>query len=318
MKLPVSIVIPSLFDAELFERSLPPLLAELERRDAGDEVLVVDDSGDGSIEPWMTRHFPSVEVLTRAENGGYGPALLDGVERARHGLVFCMNPDVVVRTRFLEPLVEALEDDDVHSAVPRILLHGDEARIESVTEIRFRHDLAEVGQPGLEERAGEFEAHVRPVAYGIGGACLLRRDPFVESGGCDPLFAPFYWEDVDVGWRAWRAGQRVLYVPKSVVEHHHRGTIRSRVNERVVRAMIEKNRLLFQWKHLDSPELVERHVASLYRWAVDAWLQDEREELIWLALALDQLDEVRDARAALPPSKRSFEEIREASATDRD
>lgn len=318
MSAPVSIVIPSLFDAELFERSLPPLLAETARRGGGDEVLVVDDTGEDLIRPWMESRFPEVKVLTRDTNGGYGPALHAGIEAASHPLVFSMNPDVVVHEGFLEPLVQALADSSVHSAVPRILLHGDPERIESVTEIRVRNGLGEVGQPGLEGRADEFGEETIPVAYAIGGASLLRREEFLAAGGMDALYEPFYWEDVDLGWSAWRRGQRVLYVPASVVEHHHRGTIKTRVQERMVRAAIEKNRLLFQWKHLDDPQLVQEHLTALYRWAVDAWLRDEREELIWLALAMDQVQDARRARESLPKPERTFDEIRGLSAPERD
>ena len=318
MNQPVSIVIPSLFDVGLFERGLPPLLEELARRDSDDEVLVVDDTGEDRIGPWMTDHFPDVVVHARAENGGFGLALLDGVRAARHGLVFCMNPDIVVHPGFLEPLVSPMEDPEVHSTVPRILLHGEEDAIESVTEIRVRAGMGELGQPGLEGRASEFLEETIPVAYGVGGACLLRRDEFLARGGCDRIYEPFYFEDLDIGWYGWRSGQRVLYVPDSVVEHHHRGTIRKRVRERFVRAMIEKNRLLFQWKFLDTQEACAEHVAALYRTATDAWLADEREELVWLALALDQVEEVRESRAKLPPASRNWDEILRATSHPED
>ena len=317
MSRPVSLVIPSLLDEELFERSLPPLLAETKRRGLDDEVLVVDDTGQGLVARWLGQHYPTVGVVVRDENGGYGRALTDGVAAARHALVFCMNPDVVVHPSFLEPLIACLEDDEVHSAVPRILLHGDAKTIESATEIRVKKGLGEVGQPGLEGRAAEFEKKVVSVAYAIGGACLLRKSDFLASG-CDPIYEPFYWEDVDVGWTAWRSGRRVLYVPESVVEHHHRGTIRNRASEDMVRAMIEKNRLLFQWKFLDSEEEIQEHLAALYRWAVDAWLGDERQELIWIALALQQIEEVRASREQLPPAKRSYAEIRSLSSLEVD
>jgi len=315
---PVSVVIPSLFDPSMFEEALSRFLEDLARRNAGDEVLVVDDTGDDRLAPWMGEHYPSVRVFARKENGGFSKALLDGVREARHDFVFCMNPDILVHGGFLEPLIEALADPTVHSAVPRILLHGGEDTIESVTELRVRSGLGEVGQPGLEGRADEYCEGVRPVAYGIGGAFLLRRQEFLDEGGCDPIFEPFYWEDVDLGWRAWRAGRRVLYVPSSVVEHHHRGTIKKRVRENFVRAMIEKNRLLFQWKYLDTEEEIAEHIAALYRYAIDAWLSDEREELVWIALALDQVEEVRKSRAGLPPAVRNWRDIRKESSKERD
>jgi len=313
MSTPVSIVIPSLFDPEQFERSLPPLLAYLGQRAAGDQVLVVDDTGEAQLEPWLSEHFPTVEVLSRKANGGFAAALTDGVRASQHGLVFCMNPDVVVHGGFLEPLLSALEDPVVHSVVPRMLLMGDAERIESVSAVRIEYGLCSIEQPGLAGRAEGFTQGECAMPYAIGGAMLMRRDEFLDAGGFDPLFEPFYWEDVDLGWSAWRAGRRVLYVPESVVEHHHRGTIKTRIQENLVRAMIEKNRLLFQWKHLDEPQLVEEHLQALNRWAIDAWIGDEREELIWLALALEQAEEARERRTSLPPAKRSFSEIQAQS-----
>lgn len=314
MTQPVSVVIPCLDDRDLLEKNLPPLLEELENRALGDDVLVVDDTGEAVLAEWLAEHFPSVVCHSRKENGGFAVALLDGVKRAKHELVFSMNPDVLVHRGFMDPLVACIEDPDVHSVTPRVLLNGDEETVESVTEIFMRHGIGEVRQQGLEGKAEHFTTQPIPVAYGIGGTLLMRRDEFVSSGGFDPIYEPFYWEDVDLGWMGWRSGRQVLYQPASVVEHHHRGTIGSRVPKDLVRAVIEKNRLLFQWKVMDTPEVLEKHVAALYRLAVDAWLGDQREELIWLTLALDQLKQVIKTRKSLPSAARDFEEIRRATS----
>ncbi len=78
--------------------------------------------------------------------------------------------------------------------------------------------------------------------------------------------------------------------------------------------MIERNRLLFQWKCIDDPELLVRHLAALYRMAVDAWIGDSRQELIWLAMALDKLDAAMASREALPAAGADFSEIRRLSS----
>jgi len=295
---PVSVVVPSLGDTELLERNLPALLAEFDARGVGDELVVVDDTGDGVLEPWLAGRFPAARVVSRSENGGFARALLDGVRDARRDLVFSMNPDVRVRAGFLGPLVEALEEPDVAAAVPEVLLGGEEGRIESLVELVFERGFVELNQPALGQEAGERggPSRRRPVAFAVGGTALLRREPFLAAGGFDPLFEPFYWEDVDYGWCAWRKGQRVVFEPRSVVEHHHRGTIGKVVPPDVVRAAIEKNRLLFQWKHLDG-ELLAAHLVALNRRAIDAWLCDERDELLWIHLALEQLEEALASRA---------------------
>ena len=64
-----------------------------------------------------------------------------------------------------------------------------------------------------------------PCFYGGGGSCAFDRRKFLELGGFDALLAPFYLEDTDLGYMAWKRGWKVLYQPRSIVYHEHRGTI---------------------------------------------------------------------------------------------
>jgi GT2 family glycosyltransferase len=300
MTRPVSVVLPSLDDLDLLEAGLPPLLEELERRGQGDEVVIVDDTGRNVLGPALAERFGTVRVLAMEKNGGYAAALLAGMRAAQHPLVFSMNPDVRVRPGFLDPLVACLAEPEVAAVVPRVLLGGQEERIESLTYLEEKAGLLVVDQPGLGDVVDAPRLRLGSVAFAIGGACLLRRDEFLESGGFDPLFEPFYWEDVDWGWQQWRAGRCILYQPASVVEHHHRGTIGRRLGADFVRAVIERNRLLFTWKHAQGREFQRRHLAACHRWALDAYLADRREDLVWLAFALDRVEQALAARRALP------------------
>ena len=305
---PLSAIIPSLDDLELLERCLVSLTAEVERRAVGDELIVVDDTGQGTLAPALASSFPEVRVLSNAENLGFGAALLAGVEAAKSELVLCLNPDIIVRTGALDPLVASLDDDSVAAAVPRLLLDGVEGAIESDTLFVEVDGLYSVAQPSLGEGSVDAEGAPLPVAFAVGGACLLRRDEFLARGGFDALFEPFYWEDVDLGLEAWRAGRRVLLVPASTFEHHHRGTIGRVVPEKLVRAAQERNRLLCQWKHLGGEDEWRAHIDALVRWCVDAWLDDDREELEWLVLALAKLDRVFASRASVGESQAALGE----------
>ncbi len=313
MKQPVSIVLPSLDQLDLLEQNLPPLLLELERRAAGDEVIVVDDTGRRMLEEPLARAFSKVRVVAREENGGFAHALRTGVEAARAELVFSMNTDVRVRPGFLAPLVRHLDLPEVAAVAPRVLLNGREDRVESVTELRFEQGLPSVAQVGLAADAGPLPERASPIVFAIGGAFLFRKEEFLQRGGFDPLYEPFYWEDVDLGFEEWTAGRRVIYEPESVVEHHHRGTIGKLVPEEVFRAAIEKNRLLFAWKFLDGPELLREHLAALLRMSLDAWIRDERAELLWLVLALEQLDQALERRRGREKGALSFLEARARS-----
>ncbi len=312
MSRPVSVVLPALDSLALFERHLPPLLEELARRAVGDEVLVVDDTGRDVLAEPLARRFPAVRVLAREANGGFARALKSGVEAARHELVFSMNTDVHVRPGFLAPLVSCLEAPDVAAVAPRVLLGGSEDRVESLVELAFEDGMPSVVQPLLSE-AEQRTLERTPVAFAVGGTVLFRKREFLARGGFDPLYEPFYWEDVDLGFEIWSRGGRVLLEPASVVEHHHRGTIGKLVSEEIFRAAIERNRLLFAWKFLDDPELLAEHVAALLRSALDAWIRDERAELLWLVLALERLDAALAARKRRRRAALSFREVLERS-----
>lgn len=59
----------------------------------------------------------------------------------------------------------------------------------------------------------------RDVVHAVGTAgMLVRRDVFDSLGGFDPAL-PLYRDDLDLCWRAWRAGHEVHVVPDAVVHH---------------------------------------------------------------------------------------------------
>ena len=89
-----------------------------------------------------------------------------------------------------------------------------------------------------------------PCFYGGGGSCAFDRRKFLELGGFDELLAPFYLEDTDLGYLAWKRGWKVLYQPASVVYHEHRGTIGSSSATQYIQSVLKKNFLLFTWKNI--------------------------------------------------------------------
>lgn len=307
----VSIIVPSYDDRDLLAAHLPIVVAELERRAVGDELIVIDDGAGGLLE-WLAAELPSVRCVVHDENRGFAAAVSSGVAAAENELVFLMNPDVLPRKGFLEPLVAALEDPQTASAAPYVLLGGDHVGEESLSRLAWKR-----GFPLLELAEHTFEAGdsspAQPAAFALGGASLWRRADLQSGGAFDPLFEPFYFEDVDRSWRAWRVGKRVVVCPASIVEHHHRGTIGRSVPNSLVRAAIEKNRLLFAWKHVDDEVRMHEHVDGLRARLYAAAAREDREALVWLCLALEELESAIAARNALPPAQLDFEAVRRIS-----
>jgi len=274
---PVSIVIPSWNGRALLERNLPSVRAALAAHPAGGEAIIVDDGSRDGTSAWIGTAHPWARCLPRSLNEGFGAAVNHGVEAARHTIVILLNNDMRVAERFLEPLTAPFEarGGRLFAVAPTIInrtFGGNEA----VTACRFRFGLLETLFP---ERNGASQSGPDPAAaagttgaettgaaeilFACGGAAAFDRGLWQTLGGLDPLYAPFYWEDVDLSWRARKRGLLILHEPASVVYHEHAATIGAHFAPPLVRAVYERNRLLFQWKNLTSAGLTARHLAWL-------------------------------------------------------
>lgn len=263
-----SLVIPNWNGKDLLERFLPSWEAAIAGR-PGSEVIIVDNaSTDGSVE-WIRARHPRVRVVPLAENRGFGGGSNAGFEAAVNDIVVLLNSDMRVEPDFLAPLLAGFTDETVFAVSCQIFL-GDPAKRREETGLTqgwWRDGMLRVSHREDPEIDRLF-----PCFYGGGGSCAFDRRKFFELGGFDELFAPFYLEDTDLGFLAWKRGWKVLYQPASVVFHEHRGTIGKRFSEDAIQAVLQKNFLLFCWKNIHEPKrLAEHFVAALASAAATAW-----------------------------------------------
>lgn len=248
----LSIVIPSWNGAGLLRRHLPSVLEDA--LPSGAEVVVCDDASEDDTAEVLRAEFPSVRLVRRVSRGGFSLAGSDAVTAARGSLVVLLNNDMEVRRGSFAALVTALEaDPGLFAAVPSIVRvsTGEE---EAHTRLRFRRGIVSTSIDGPPDGVP---------AYACGGAMTFRRQEFIELGGFDPLFSPFYWEDVDLSYRARKRGRRIAWVGAARVYHDHGGTIGARLDGRAIARVYERNRLLFTWKNLTEPRLWRTHLAVL-------------------------------------------------------
>ena len=61
-----------------------------------------------------------------------------------------------------------------------------------------------------------------------GGSGVFRRRVWIELKGMDEtLLSPFYWEDVDLSYRAHKRGWSLVWEPNAKVVHEHESTIKN-------------------------------------------------------------------------------------------
>jgi len=229
----------------LLETSLPAAVAAAQ---AGDHAVTVADDGstDDSL-AYVANTFPEVTFLAGPKRG-FGPTCNQAVEGAHSEAAVLLNSDVVVAPDFLPPLLHHLEDPDTFAVGPKFL-NPDGSLTHALgnrTSGEWRGGLLSLHHETDPQRLTQ----ACPQLYANGGAMAFRRDRWLELGGFDDLYHPFYWEDVDVGYRAWARGWRVMYEPASVVYHAQGQTIARLHGTPEVEMISARNAMLFAWKNL--------------------------------------------------------------------
>lgn len=251
----VSIVIPAYGQPKLLEENLPILLKVLKGDKVDFETIVVDDASPESL----TISFPEITILRHKKNQGFAAACNTGARASKHPFLCILNTDVVVTPHFLEPLFAHFEDENAFAVSPKIIILEQNNFNEAITSAKLK------GSNLIFQTASNQSIdHPLEIFYACGAACLIDKRKFFELGGFDEIFSPFYLEDSDLSYRAWKHGYKVIYEPKSLVYHHHSKTIRNIYKEFHIQAISFRNRYFFRWKNFTDPLLVFFMILELF------------------------------------------------------
>jgi len=257
-----SVVIPNWNGRDLLEKYLPSVVAALAGHSAN-EIIVVDNASEDGSADYIATHFPGVKVLSLPTNLGFGGGSNAGFRAASNDIVVLLNNDMRVEPDFLKPLLDAFADPQVFSVACQIFFSDP-------TRLREESGLTQVwwdrGTLRVRHRIDEKITGIYPCFYAGGGSSAYDRRKFLHLGGFDELLSPFYMEDTDLGMMAWKRGWKVLYQPRSIVYHEHRGTIGKKFSPHYIQQVVRKNFLLFTWKNIHEPA---RLAASFFHVGLD-------------------------------------------------
>jgi O-antigen biosynthesis protein len=269
-----SIVIPNWNGRDLLEKYLPSVIASTGDH-PGSEIIVVDNGSDDGSVAFLGERFPEVKVLALEQNLGFGGGSNAGFRTAKNDIVVLLNSDMRVDRGLLAPLLDGFKDENVFAVSCQIFFSDP-------TKIREETGLTEGWwQQGALRVRHRVEPEIRelfPCFYGGGGSCAFDRSKFLELGGFDELLKPFYLEDTDLGFLAWKRGWQVLYQPASIVYHEHRGTIGKRFSNDYIQSVLKKNFLLFTWKNIHDWRRLIAHFWFTWANAMLSWLFGDSPE----------------------------------------
>ncbi len=183
-------------------------------------ILVDNDSTDGS-DSEAAQLFPKTITVKNHRNVGFAKANNLGILRARGRWIVLLNPDTTVTPRWLHHLSQCIESSPRTGIATPKLLRPDEVTID---EAGLTYNFATghtCGRGTGEIDKGQYDVEQDVISCSF--ACVVVKKAVFEDIGLLDEKMVLYFEDVDYCLRAWVAGWKVLYCPRSVVYHARGG-----------------------------------------------------------------------------------------------
>ncbi len=190
------------------------------------ETIVVCNPADESIRQRMHDAYPFMRLHLNPAALSYCDSVNLGISFCGGEFILCLNDDAVLDKNFVRNALEGFREGEVGMVSGKIL-RSDGRTIDSAGLSRSLFRTAkERGYGGRDK--GQFEK--AGYIFGVSGAAAFYRKEMLESVKTgDEYFDSdfhFFYEDLDLAWRAQRLGWRAYYVPSALVYHERGATAR--------------------------------------------------------------------------------------------
>lgn len=279
----ISIVIPTFKNKVMLLQNLRQNMKFLKRC----EIIIVNDDPTGNLKNDL-KDFDQIILIENTINAGFGQAVNLGVKKAKNNFVMLLNDDVVlIDDSFLGALQRFRKDKNLF-AVSFAQREKNDVLVGKNRVLWkkgiFFHEKADTSKEGY-------------TAWAEGGACIVDRKKFLDLNGFDPLYSPFYWEDIDLSFRAWKSGHHIYFDSRVEVKHHHESTISKYFSKGFIEQVGYRNQFIFIWKNISDSSLLFSHLLLLpFNLLYYALVMGEKEFLKGFFEALKRLGKVVEER----------------------
>ena len=246
----VSVVITNWNGSNLLKKNLPQIVKT--SRLAKEIVIADDASTDDSVKflKKFQKTHPKLRIICHKKNIGFGKNSNQAVKSCRTKLVVLLNSDIFPHPGYIKNTLHHFEN-------PKVFGVGFcEKGNANWGQIYWKSGY-------LQYRSGKNTGKTHITAWLSGGGAIIRRQDFLKLGGFDPVYHPFYCEDLDLGLRAWKSGYRLLWEPKAIISHQHESTM-SKFPQRFLEYVKERNRLITVWRNITNPQLLRLNKIAIW------------------------------------------------------
>lgn len=245
----ISIIIPNFNGTDLLMKNLPFVYIALSSSGIDNfEIIVADDASSDDSIIFLENNYPDIIIIKNKINRGFSSNTNSGIAKASKELLFILNNDVELTANYFSPLLQYFDTDDTFGVMGKIIsMTGDIVQdTAKYPSYKFGRIKATVN---YEKSRGE-------VCYSMflsGANALISKKKMEFIGNFNTLLDPFYFEDVDLGISAWRAGFKLYYEPTSVCKHPNSATI-SKSPKSHIKHIVLRNKHILHYLHLNNLE----------------------------------------------------------------
>jgi GT2 family glycosyltransferase len=235
----------------LLDFCLPTLLSACSHYTGKGFVSVIDNHSTDESVSYIHEIYSSVRVIENSNR--YLFSYNDVLSRFVGDILIFVNSDICVEDTILECIAESFKDPTVFSAGPDICA-WDEKKGKTGNSgsrsIRLHYTQGRLCVVDI----GAFIEHELPEPHYILGACVAyRRTFFIELGGFDEIFFPYYWEDSDIAFRARERGWKNVLNEKTRAYHLGGQSIDPTHCNPVSQKIHLVNESIFFWRYISNP-----------------------------------------------------------------
>ncbi len=258
----VSICIPVYQNELILPKTMPAVFsaAVAYGKDKTEIVVSNDNSTDNSLSVLQELKKKSpvpFTILTHDTSfRGFARNVNRTVRAATGDIIILLGTDVAPEKNFISQLIPHFDNEKIFAV--GCVNHSDE---DTDTTLRGR-------AIGYWKRGFIFHKHGEMINthtfWADCGSSAFRKSIWDTIGGLQELYNPFYWEDVDLSYRAQKRGYLIELEPKAVVTHTHTiGTIKKTAKSDFVKQTSYRNQFFMVWLNVTDTDLLLQHVLWL-------------------------------------------------------
>ncbi len=239
----ISVIITNWNGVKILKKNLETIILNSQE---ADEIILADDASDDDSVLYakkIQKKYNKLKIVSHKQNIGFGANTNDAINRSQGDLVVLLNNDIYPYSGYISHTLK-------HFKNPKVLGVG----FAEHGHLNWARFMWKAGY--LQHEPGITDINKTHISGWVsGGSSIIQKKIFQKLGGFDPIYKPFYSEDLDLGYRAWKSGYILLWEPKSIVEHHHETTM-SRFSKSLLNYVKERNRLLNTLRLIDDPSML--------------------------------------------------------------